>query len=68
MNDAYTKTNIHALSEIRTHGLSVQVINAYASDRAVTGTGSQTFKLTENNGPLISFDANIPSSWSYVVK
>jgi hypothetical protein len=27
-------TNIHALSGIRTHGLSVQAIKAYASDRA----------------------------------
>jgi hypothetical protein len=29
--------NIHALNGIRTHGLSVQAIKAYASDRAATG-------------------------------
>jgi hypothetical protein len=28
---------MHALSEIRAHGLSVQAIKAYASDRAVIG-------------------------------
>jgi hypothetical protein len=33
------RTNVHALSGIQTHGLSVQVIKAYASDRAATGTG-----------------------------
>jgi len=32
------RTNIHALSRIRTHGLSIQVIKAYASDHATTGT------------------------------
>jgi hypothetical protein len=31
-------TNTHALSGIRTHGLSLQTINVYASDRAATGT------------------------------
>jgi hypothetical protein len=33
-----TTTNIHALSGIRSHELSVQVIEAYATDRATTGT------------------------------
>jgi len=31
-DDKYTRTNIHALSGVRTHGLSVQAIKAYASD------------------------------------
>jgi hypothetical protein len=31
-------TNIHALSGIRTHDLSVKAIKAYASDLAATGT------------------------------
>jgi N-acetylglucosamine-6-phosphate deacetylase len=31
-------TNIHALSGIRTHDLSVKTIKAYASDLAATGT------------------------------
>jgi hypothetical protein len=30
-------TNIHALSGIRTHGLSVKAMKAYATDRAATG-------------------------------
>jgi hypothetical protein len=34
-----TRTNIHALSGIWTHGISVQAIKAYTSDRADTGTG-----------------------------
>jgi hypothetical protein len=38
-DDEQTKTNIHALSGIRTHSTSVQAIKAYASDRAATGTG-----------------------------
>jgi hypothetical protein len=33
------RTNIRALSGIRTHGFSVQAIKAYASDREATGTG-----------------------------
>jgi hypothetical protein len=32
-------TNICALRAIRTHGLSLQVIKAYASDLAATGSG-----------------------------
>jgi hypothetical protein len=36
-DDKYTTTNIHTSSGIRTHGLSVQAIKAYQSDRAVTG-------------------------------
>jgi hypothetical protein len=38
-DDEHARTNIHALSAIRTHGLSVQAIKAYVSDRAATGTG-----------------------------
>jgi hypothetical protein len=38
-DDERTRTNIHALSGIRTHGLSVKAIKAYASDRTITGTG-----------------------------
>jgi hypothetical protein len=34
-----TRTNIHALSEIRTHDLSIQTTKACDSDRAATGTG-----------------------------
>jgi hypothetical protein len=40
-DDEYTRTNIHAISGIRIHGLSVQAIKAYASDRAVSGTGNK---------------------------
>jgi hypothetical protein len=36
--DECTRTNIHALSGIRAHGLNVQAIKAYVSDRAATGT------------------------------
>jgi hypothetical protein len=39
-DDEKTRTNILALNGIQTHGLSVQAIEAYASDRAATGTGS----------------------------
>jgi hypothetical protein len=34
-----TRTNIQALSGIRTQGLCVQAIEAYVPDRAATGTG-----------------------------
>jgi hypothetical protein len=41
LNDVeWTRANIYALCGIRTHGLSVQAIMAYASDRVVAGTGS----------------------------
>jgi hypothetical protein len=33
------RTNIHVLSQIWTHSLSIQVNKAYASDRMVTETG-----------------------------
>jgi hypothetical protein len=33
---------MHALSRIRTHGLSVQAIKAYASDRACPGTSADS--------------------------
>jgi hypothetical protein len=33
------RTNIHALSRNRTHGLSIQEIKAYASDSVATRTG-----------------------------
>jgi hypothetical protein len=38
-DDEQTRTNTHALSGIRTHGLSAQTIKAYASHRAATGVG-----------------------------
>jgi hypothetical protein len=38
-NDEYTSTNIHALSWIQTHGISIQVIKTHAPDRAANGTG-----------------------------
>jgi hypothetical protein len=37
-DDEQTTRNAHALSGIRTHGHSVQAINAYASDGAATHT------------------------------
>jgi hypothetical protein len=40
-DDEQMRTNIHALSGIWTHGLSIQVIKAYASDRAATGTSTR---------------------------
>jgi hypothetical protein len=36
--DEQMRINIHALSRIQTHGLSVQAIKAYASGGAATGT------------------------------
>jgi hypothetical protein len=38
-DDEQMRTNIHVLSGIRTHGLSIQVIKAYASYHVATGTG-----------------------------
>jgi hypothetical protein len=37
--DEQMRTNIHALCGIRTHGLNIQAIKPYASDRAASGTG-----------------------------
>jgi hypothetical protein len=37
--DEQTRTNIHALSGIQTHGLSFQAIKAYDTDCTATGTG-----------------------------
>jgi hypothetical protein len=37
-NGEQTRPNIHALNRIRTHGLRVQAIKAWAADRAATGT------------------------------
>jgi hypothetical protein len=42
-DDEQTRTNIYALSGIRTHGLSVQEIKGYASGHAVTGAGFTFF-------------------------
>jgi hypothetical protein len=42
------RTNIHALSGIRTHGPSVQVIKAYPSNRATTGTDCVYVKKRKN--------------------
>jgi hypothetical protein len=38
-DNEHTRTNIHALSGIRTHGLSVQAIKAHASHHGASGTG-----------------------------
>jgi len=38
-----TRTNFHALRGIQTRDLNVQTINAFASDRAPTGTGVSRF-------------------------
>jgi hypothetical protein len=46
-DDEYMRTNIHVLSGIRTHGLSVQAIKAYASDRmTMEGYCLTYFKVT----------------------
>jgi hypothetical protein len=45
--DEQTRTNIHALSGIQTHSLSIQAIKAYASDRAAIGTGRAQYHFTE---------------------
>jgi hypothetical protein len=37
-DDEQMSTTIHALSRIWTHGLSIQAIEAYTSDRTTTGT------------------------------
>jgi 3D (Asp-Asp-Asp) domain-containing protein len=44
-NDEQTRTNTHALSGIRTHGLRVQANKAYASDSTATGTSSNDGKF-----------------------
>jgi hypothetical protein len=41
--DDQTRTNIHALSGIRSHGLSIQAMKTYASDSVATGTGCKLF-------------------------
>jgi hypothetical protein len=38
-DDEQTRTNINALNGILTHGLSVQTVKAYASDRMATESG-----------------------------
>jgi hypothetical protein len=38
-DDERTKTDIHALRGIRTHGHSSQAIKAYVSYRVASGTG-----------------------------
>jgi hypothetical protein len=47
---------MHASSGIRTHGLSVQAIKAYSSDRAATGKGLRHGKahhpLIMKEGPI----------------
>jgi hypothetical protein len=45
-DDEQMRTNIHALSGVRTHGLCFQAIKAYASDRAATGTGKDLLFTT----------------------
>jgi hypothetical protein len=46
IDDDYTRTNIHALTGIRTDGLSGQAIKAYATDRAATGTGHEKCEIS----------------------
>jgi hypothetical protein len=38
-DDVQMRSSIHDLSGIRTHGISVQAIKAYTSDRAAAATG-----------------------------
>jgi hypothetical protein len=40
-----TRTNIHAVSGIRTHDLSIQAIKALTSDRAATETNNKYYKV-----------------------
>jgi hypothetical protein len=44
-DDEYMMTNIHDLSEIQTHGLSVQAVKSCSSDREGTGTGWDNFDM-----------------------
>jgi hypothetical protein len=58
--------NIHASRRIRTHGLSVQAIKAYASDRAATGIGRKchVFYEPENENSKeagITYQKRLPS-------
>jgi hypothetical protein len=46
-DDEETKINIHALSGIRTHGLSLLAVKIHASDSAATGTGISSMKTRE---------------------
>jgi hypothetical protein len=48
-DDKYTKANIHALIGIRTHGVSVQAIKAYASDYTATWTWYALVKMCIND-------------------
>jgi hypothetical protein len=43
-DDEWTGRSIHALRRNGTHGLSVQAMKAYASDRAAPGTGFYLLK------------------------
>jgi hypothetical protein len=47
-NDEQMRTNIHSLSGIWTHGLSVQAIKDYISDHAATGNSEMTLKLDDD--------------------
>jgi hypothetical protein len=60
-----TRTNIHALSGIRTHDPSTQPAKTHASDRTVTVTGScfqvlfqnisgSNMKITESRSPRLN--------------
>jgi hypothetical protein len=41
------KENVHVLSRIRTHGLSIQAIKSYASERTATGTGKKSIRACQ---------------------
>jgi hypothetical protein len=62
-----TRTNIHALSEIRTHDPSNQPDKTYASDRTATVTVSTVFHHTYlvPSSTLISFQCIGLQRWSY---
>jgi hypothetical protein len=49
-----TLANIHSFSGIQTHGLSVQAIKAYTSERAVNGTGPFL-----HNVPKVTYAFNV---------
>jgi hypothetical protein len=44
-DDEQMRTNIHALSRIETHGLSMQAITAYALDCVASGTGNSRYSI-----------------------
>jgi hypothetical protein len=67
-DDEWTRTNIHALGEIRTHNLSVQAFNAYASDCAASGTAHSFWSLSsvlrECSGGTFQKQRSFATCWS----